>query len=257
MVPGMLAARDIHVNLGDREVLRGVSVQAKPGCVLALLGPNGSGKTTLVRALAGLVEPWRGQVLLGDADLRTVEATERARKIAYVPQNVQCHWPITGAQMVALGRLPHGGAWGAPAAADRDAVERALAALDATDLAERRVDEVSGGELRRLAVARAVATEAGTILLDEPNAGLDPAHQFDLVALCRALAHERRAVVVTVHDATLASAFATDVALMSAGKIVAAGHTRTVLTPENLQDVYRVSYVRVTVPGGEALVPVN
>ena len=175
---GALAARDIHVTLQGRAVLRGVSLTARGGEVVGVIGPNGAGKSTLLRALAGLVPLRSGAVTLDTRDLASWPRPELARRLAYLPQDRVVHWPLSARAVVALGRLPHAGT--ATAAHDAAEIAAAMQAMDVAGLADRPVTELSGGERARVLVARALAQGGGTIIADEPTAGLDPAHTIGL-----------------------------------------------------------------------------
>jgi iron complex transport system ATP-binding protein len=204
MNAGCLQAIEIDVGYGGALVLRGVCCTIERGWT-AIVGPNGAGKSTLLRVLAGLLAPARGQVRLDGVPLARLNARHRARRIAWLAQLGEASGELTVRETVALGRLPHTGVFGALTAADEAAVERAMAQTECAAWSERRLNELSGGERQRALLARALATEADVLLLDEPTAHLDPPHQVALARLARALA-ATHTVVTVMHDLPLALA---------------------------------------------------
>jgi iron complex transport system ATP-binding protein len=220
-------------------VLRGVDLLAQPGEVVALIGPNGAGKSTLLRVLAGLMRPDAGGVTIDGADVTTLDRRSIARHIAVVPQVFETLFPFTVREIVALGRTSRLGPLGTLGADDARAVARALDEIGATDLAERRIDRVSGGERQRAVLAMALAQEAGVLLLDEPTAHLDPTHQRATLEHVATIARVRGlAVVAVLHDLNLAAAFASRVVLLADGLVIREGEPRTVITAELVSAVF-------------------
>jgi iron complex transport system ATP-binding protein len=218
--PGLaLSTHALTVTLGRRTVLQDVSCRITPGWT-AVVGPNGAGKSTLLRALAGLQAPSGGSVSLDGTDLRTLAPDARGRAIAWLPQGGEHGAELTVRETVALGRLPHLGLLGAPGPQDEAAVDRALADADCAAWQGRRLGTLSGGERQRVLLARALATEAPVLLLDEPTTHLDPPQQVALARLARRLA-ATRAVVTVMHDLALALA-ADRVLVLEAGRLRAA-----------------------------------
>lgn len=250
---GELAAIDISHAYGARPVLTQVDLRVDPGEMVALIGPNGAGKSTLLRCLAGLIRPQRGQVLLDGVPLAGIPARERARRLAYLAQGGEVHWPLTVERLVALGRLPHLSPWTAPQAADRLAIDRAMDLCHAGDLRGRTVTTLSGGERARVLLARALAAEPSLLLADEPVAGLDPYHQLQVMDVLRARADAGTGIVMVLHDLTLAARFCTRVALLDGGRMVADGAPATVLRPGLLEQVYGVSMVPARLDSGDVV----
>lgn len=254
-----LEAQDITCAYDGRPVLEELRLAARPGEILALIGPNGVGKTTLLRAMARLLRPHRGTVLLAGEDLWRTTPRDVARQLALAPQTDGANWPLTVERAVALGRAPHRG-WLLPFSADdRAAVERALRQTGLVTLRERRVTELSGGEQRRVILARVLAQEPKVLLLDEPTAHLDLKYQTEILELVRRLAHQDElAVVISLHDLNLAALYADRLALLSEGQLLAAGSPTEVLTPERLTRVYDVPVVvtRHPVSGTPLVMPV-
>src|SRR5690606_25709377 len=186
-------------------VLEGASLAADSGEMIAVVGPNGAGKSTLLRSMAGLLKPLAGSISLGGRELAGWHRAHLARAIAYLPQARAVHWPLTVENVVSLGRLPHGGGPGGLKDPDRAAVRGAMTAMDLLQLQSRPATELSGGELARVLVARALAQEAQVLLADEPTAGLDPGHQMALFGKLRRIAEEGRTIIVALHDLSLAA----------------------------------------------------
>jgi iron complex transport system ATP-binding protein len=220
-------------------VLRGVDLVAREGEVVALVGPNGAGKSTLLRVIAGLVRPSAGAVSVDGADVLALDRRAIARRIAVVPQVFETLFPFTVREIVVLGRTSRLGAFATLGAADARAVSRALADLGASDLADRRIDRISGGERQRAVLAMALAQEADVLLLDEPTAHLDPAHQRATLERVATIARDRGLVVIAVlHDLNLASALATRVVVLADGAVVRDGDPREVITADLVARVF-------------------
>lgn len=230
------AARGVVVELGGVPVVHGVDLEVRAGEVLALLGPNGAGKSTLLGTLAGDHRPAAGDVELAGRPVDRWSVRDLARHRAVLPQHTAVSFPFTVAEVVAMGRAP----WaGTPQEVDDDAaVAEALEACDVTHLADRTVPTLSGGERARVGLARVLAQRVGLLLLDEPTAALDLHHQEMVMARARTHADAGGAVVVVLHDLTLAGAWADRLCLLSRGTVAAAGEPADVLTPEGLSAVY-------------------
>ena len=234
-----LSAKAVHAGYHEREVLRSVDLQAGAGELVALIGPNGAGKSTLLRVLAGLVRPTSGTVAVDGVDIAKLDRAGVARHIAVVPQVFETLFPFTVREVVTLGRTSRMGTLGLLSAGDALAVRRALEELDSVDLAERRIDRISGGERQRAVLAMALAQEAEVLLLDEPTAHLDPAHQRAALEHVARLARERGLVVVAVlHDLNLASALASRVVVLDDGVVVRDGDPRDVISAALVREVF-------------------
>jgi iron complex transport system ATP-binding protein len=250
-----LRLRGVSVRLGGRPVLTEVSLDLSPGTFVAIVGPNGAGKTSLLRAVIGLV-PHSGQIALGTEDLTRLSARERARRIAYLPQGHEVHWPLPARDIVALGRFPHGAA--DPdrlGETDRQAVADAMRLTDTEALAHRSVTALSGGERARVALARVFAAGAPVILADEPTAALDPRYQIDVMRALRARAVAGALVVAVTHDLGLAARHADAVAVLHEGRLAAFGLPADALAPDLLRRVFGIEAYLGAHQGAPVLVP--
>jgi iron complex transport system ATP-binding protein len=253
-----LEVRDLSVELGGRPIVTGVRLEVPSGSWVCVIGPNGAGKTTLVHAIAGLL-PHRGSVRMWGRPIEDLGRRERARKVAVVPQLPTIPVGVTVEQYVLLGRTPHLGLLAVEGRRDLEAVASALERLDLVWAASRRLETLSGGELRRVILARALTQAAPLLLLDEPTSGLDLGHQLRVLELVDELRHaDGLTVVATMHDLTLAGRFAQRFALLSAGRLVAEGTRAEVLAPHVIAEHYGAA-VRVIDDGdlGWAVVPLS
>lgn len=226
-------------------VLAGVSLEVDQGDILFLLGANGSGKTTLLECLCGVRFPQAGKVLLDGVELSRLSPRERAKRIAYVPQFPEASFAYTVEEMVLFGRAPHVGPFGQPTAKDREKAEKALELVGVGELRKRPVNTLSGGERRLVLIARGLAQEAPYILLDEPDAHLDPANQHRVLSVLVKLAKEGLGVVATTHNPNSALLYGQKVLLLSAGKTLAMGEPSFVLSPEILARAYGIHFQMV------------
>ncbi|MEU4311739.1 heme ABC transporter ATP-binding protein [Nocardia sp. NPDC024068] len=230
-----------------RRVLDAVDFDVTAGEVVALVGPNGAGKSTLLAVLAGELDPGHGTVELDGRPLTGWTPIDMARRRAVLPQSHAVGFPFTAAEVVAMGRAP----WQRTprAAGDDAAITAALAATDSTHLADRAFPSLSGGERARVALARVLAQDTATLLLDEPTAALDLGHQEAVLTLAADRAAAGAAVVVVLHDLASAAAYADRVTVLDGGRLAAAGPPRDVLTGELLSRVYRYPIEVLDHPG--------
>ena len=226
-----------------------ISLSVIPGRLLAVVGPNGAGKTTLLRLLSGALVPKAGQVRLDDRPLHELHDRLRARALAVVPQSESSPFPVTVREMVGMGRYPHLGPWERAGSLDRAVVGRALERCAVGHLAERQIASLSGGELQRARIARALAQEAPVLLLDEPTGGLDLRFRMELFHLLRELRADGLAVLVITHDLNLAARFADRLLLLDQGHARARGTPEEVLSGNTLEEVYEWPLRLVPHPG--------
>jgi iron complex transport system ATP-binding protein len=252
----MIELRDVSVRLGTTEALKHFSLAVESGEWVALIGPNGAGKTTALRALCGLVE-YSGEVTIEGVDIRSLGRRNLARQAAFVPQIPETPPELTVAEYVLLGRTPYLGYFGTEGREDRLAAERALERLELRELADRALGSLSGGELQRAVLARALAQEAPILLLDEPTTALDLGRQQQALELVHALRDGGLTIVTTMHDLTLAGQYADRLVLLDRGQIVADGPPHEVLSELNVASFYGANVRVVHDEGGVFVLPLR
>ncbi|MGZ0213150.1 MAG: heme ABC transporter ATP-binding protein [Actinomycetales bacterium] len=249
----MISARNIAVRLGGRAILDDVSLDVTPGEVLALVGPNGAGKSTLLSVLSGDRKPDSGTVTIDGRELGSIRHGELARLRAVLTQENSVSFPFRVSEVVAMGRSP----W-ARSLESRDDVAVVKEALEVTDVAhlgDRRYTTLSGGEKARVSLARVLAQHTPVVFLDEPTAALDLRHQEDVMRVARSMAEDGRAVVVVLHDLSLAGAYSDRLALIAHGALDAIGTPSEVLTAERVERVYGLAVELRDVGGHPVVVP--
>jgi iron complex transport system ATP-binding protein len=242
----------VSVSLGSTRALRDISLEVGRGEWVALIGPNGAGKTTALRAIAGLV-PYTGALALDGCEVSDLGRRRLARLVALVPQLPDRPPELTVGEYVLLGRTPHLGYLAAERPADRRAAARALERLELVRFTDRLLGSLSGGELQRAVLARALAQEAELLLLDEPTSALDLGRQQQALELVHELREDGLTIVCTMHDLTLAGQYAERLVLLDQGEVVADGVPADVLSPENVELFYGAS-VRVVEEDGHVYV---
>ena len=231
-----VGARGIRAKLGNVEVLHDISVVFSVGRWTSIVGPNGAGKSTLLKVLANLL-PHQGEVLLLGQPLATLRARERALQLSWLGQNESSADDLTSYDVAMLGRLPHQPWLAPPSAADHAAVERALRATHAWDWRDRALGQLSGGERQRVLLARALATEAQVLLMDEPLANLDPPHQTDWLQMVRELVANGKTVLSVLHEISFAL-HADDMVVMANGRVTYQGACSDAATHRALEQVF-------------------
>lgn len=251
----MLTVQNLYYDYGQRQVLRNISLNVRAGEVVSLVGANGAGKSTLLKCLSRFLTPRSGNLLLEGQPLETYSRARLARTIGYVPQQAGSAMSLPVADMIALGRAPHRGL--STPTRDRDAVMKAIERLDLQSLALRVFGELSGGERRRVLLARALAQETPLLLLDEPTSDLDLRHQLETMTLVRRLADEDGvAALVAIHDLSLAARFSDRLVLIRDGRVHANGPWREVLTTTNLEAAYGVNVATGSRDGLPYVIPI-
>jgi iron complex transport system ATP-binding protein len=234
-----LTVRNLGFSYRRNRVLRGVNCTLNPGEVVSVIGPNGAGKTTLLRCMLALQRPSEGSVVLEGTEIERIPRRIRAVKQGYVPQQTRSTFGLTVMEMVLLGRKPH--MRFDPSQRDLAVVEALLVYMNLLPMAERTVDELSGGERQKVMLARALAQEPDALFLDEPTSALDIRHQIEVMERLRDLVRDQNKLVVMIlHDLALAARYSDRLLLLHQGHVHAIGSAVEVLTPTNLRAVYGV-----------------
>jgi iron complex transport system ATP-binding protein len=236
----VLALHQASVSYKGTSILEDVSFSITSGRMIGLLGPNGAGKTTAVRALLGLQPLTEGRATLDGRDVASMTPKQRAALVAYLPQSRTMAWPIGVREVVGLGRFALRDDLGRPSSADGVAIEAALRDCDLIHLANRSITTLSGGEMARVHIARALTAQTQALVVDEPTNALDPRHSFDILARLQARAQGGAAVLVILHDLSAAARFCDEIILLDSGKCIGQGPPRAILSPDNLAEVYSI-----------------
>ena len=229
----------------------------EPGEIVGLIGPNGAGKTSLMRTVCGLLEADSGTVTIDGEDLADIEMQERAKKIAYLPQGNQIHWPMQVQKLISLGRIPHLSSLRHLKDTDEAIIESAMELTQTRHLAERTATSLSGGERALTLLARAVVVGATYLFADEPTASLDPYHQLHVMELLKSLSQTGQGVLVTLHDLHLAMSFCDRLLLVNNGQLVADGTPEEVLSDKRLREVFGIKVARWNDGNSSFIMPVS
>jgi iron complex transport system ATP-binding protein len=249
----LLDARGLCASFGARPVLDAVDLAVRPGELWAVLGPNGAGKSTLLRVLLGLHPMAAGTLRVFGRPLPEWSRRALAQKVAWVPQQFEPAFGFTGLELVAMGRSPHLSAFGLPSSADLAAARAALSSLGVSHLADRGAQQMSGGEMRLLVLARALVQAPELLLLDEPTAFLDLRHQVECLRLVRERTCAGLGALAVLHDVNLAAAFADQVLLLREGRVVAFGPPSSTLSAAVLETLYGIPMQVGRAEGGQSL----
>jgi iron complex transport system ATP-binding protein len=236
----VLDASNLCIRRGARAILDHVSLHAESGDFVAIIGPNGAGKSTLLSVLAGLVKPDSGTVALDGASIQALSRVKLAQRRAYLPQNPRCEWPISVERLVALGLTPTLPALGGLPASFGPRIAQALEACDLLEHRDQPATTLSGGELARAMLARALVADPDVLMIDEPIAGLDPRHALDTAHRLKELAKSGKLVIASIHDLTLAGRYASRIFALSNGRVQGDGATATTLTPALIRSAFDV-----------------
>jgi iron complex transport system ATP-binding protein len=253
MVVTLLRAESLAIGYGRTQIASGIDLTIRAGTITCLLGPNGCGKTTLLKTLIGLIPPLAGSVTVDDAPVASLSATEKARRIAYVPQQHAPPFPFTVGDVVMMGRQAHLGLFAAPGKRDRERVVAVLAQIGMAHLFDADYSRLSGGQRQMVLIARALAQDTTLLVLDEPTASLDFGNQALILSETARLARAGFTILMSTHDPDHAFAVADDVILMKNGAILARGAPRETLTAKALQDVYGIEIAVETLTGGTTI----
>ena len=235
-----LSSNNLSIQDNNVSILNEVSVTFGPEELVGVIGPNGAGKTTLLKSLLGLLKPSSGDITLDEKTLGSWSRIDIAKRIGYLAQGAPCHWPMTVERIVEIGCSPHSlPLWGIDAE-DRKIVENALRLTGIFHLRDRIVTSLSGGERTLVMIARCLAGRAEILLADEPVTGLDPRHQIKVIQTLLSSVTKNTGVVMVLHDLSLAARYCTRLILIHEGRVTAEGDPMSVLTPQNLSDVYGI-----------------
>jgi iron complex transport system ATP-binding protein len=240
----MLEVESVTCYYGAMRILKEVSLSAKKGEFFGIIGPNGSGKTTLLRCISRVIKPKEGRVVMGEEDISSLGKKELAKDLAVVSQHPKADLTFTALEVVIMGRVPHLGRFQSESRRDLDIATWAMKQTKSLQLADRPINELSGGEKQRVFIARALAQEPKLLLLDEPTANLDINYQLEIMNLIKEMSEkERLTVIVAIHDLNLAAQYCDRMALLSHGEIVSLGSPEDVLTPENIRKAFNVNVI--------------
>jgi len=235
----ILDARDICLNFRGKSILSSVSLKVAAGEFFVIIGPNGAGKTSLVKILSGLQKAGQGAVTVKGKDISEYTRRSLSRIMAIVPQQMEVGFPFTVAETVIMGRTPHLGILGMEGESDFHIAEEAMKFTEVSHLSDRKLFQLSGGELQRVIIARAICQQPEIILLDEPTTALDPSHQLKIMDLMEKFRQEQGTTVIMVsHDLNLASMYGDRLLLLKEGRVVKTGDPRSVLNKELLEESY-------------------
>lgn len=237
----LLTVDNLWVSTGQTRLLEQINLTMEPGELVAILGSNGAGKSTLLKCIAGLRDYDEGVISYQGNRLGSLDISERARCLSYLPQERPASWPLLVRDVVALGRFSYGVKLGSLSANEQELVSKAMADCNLSHLAERTIDSLSGGEQARVHCARTFVTEAPILLADEPTTSLDPKHQIEIMTLLQHYVSNTRSALVVLHDPALAARFADRLIWLKQGRIVSQGTPAETLTRDTLEQVYDIN----------------
>ncbi|MCS7233655.1 MAG: ABC transporter ATP-binding protein [Synergistetes bacterium] len=231
----MLQVKDLYAGYNNKAIIKNINFSLKEGDILVLLGPNGSGKSTVIKTMSGILKPFKGNIMFNDTDLISLKPRDRAKIIATLPQSLSFDFPFSVEEVVAMGRYPHHGK-------GKEIVEWAIERLDLQNLRKRKITSLSGGEFKRVVIAKTLAQSSKILLLDEPMNNLDLKHQFLLYDILVELSNNGSIIICALHDINITFALASSVMLLKDGVPLAFGLPKSVLTPELLEEVFQIKF---------------
>jgi len=237
----MLDVKNIHFSIDGKKILDGISVRFESGKIHGIIGPNGSGKSTLLKNICRIWEPQSGSVVINGKDYSEIPRKELSTLVTLVPQNTTIGFPISVFDIVSMGRNPHLGRFEGVRKKDREIIERALQQTNIYALKDRNINELSGGEGQLAIIARAIATEASLILLDEPTSELDVKHTLEIVDILYEFKEQGKTILVTIHDLNLARRFCDTISILCRGKLFYSGTPEDAFAEENIKQVFEIN----------------
>jgi iron complex transport system ATP-binding protein len=237
----MLKLNDISFSIENKTILDGISVKFEPGKIHGIIGPNGSGKSTMLKNICRIWKPQAGTIFINNNDYRSIPRKELSRIVTMVPQHTNVSFPIPVYDMVAIGRNPHLGRFESFKKTDLEIIDRALKQTNIYELKDRYINELSGGESQLSIIARAFATEAALILLDEPTSELDIKHTLAIIGILYTLKEQGKTILVTMHDLNLARKFCDTISIIHRGKMFFTGSPEQAFSEDNIRQVFEVN----------------
>ncbi len=239
-----ISAEDVDFHFEQAKVLDDISFFAGEGDLIGVIGPNGSGKTTLLKTLSGILRPKNGTVYIDMKEMSGLSPRDIARDLAVVPQETAVNFDFTSYEMVMMGRTPHIGRLQRVGPSEHRLVEEVMELTGTTELRDRGITTLSGGERQKVIIAKALAQAPSILLLDEPTANLDISNQIEIMELIKDAVHKKGiTVVMAIHDINLAARYCSEMVLLKEGRVFAKGPPKKVLTPENIKAVFKVSCI--------------
>ena len=236
----MLDVNNIHFSIDNKKILESITARFEPRMIHGIIGPNGSGKSTLLKNICRIWEPQSGSILIHGTDYTKIPRNELSTLVTLVPQNATIGFPISVFDIVAMGRNPHLGRFEGMRQNDRDIIERALQQTNIYELKDRNINELSGGEGQLAIIARALATEASLILLDEPTSELDVKHTLEILNILQGFKEQGKTILVSIHDLNLARKFCDTISILSCGKLFYSGTPENAFAAEIIKQVFDV-----------------
>lgn len=241
----MVQIEDLHFSIGEKPILRGISAQFGSCQIHGIVGPNGSGKSTFLKNLCRIWEPQAGTVLIHNINYKLLSRKELSKIVTLVPQDIHIYFPIAVYDIVAMGRNPHLGRFQGLSKHDRDVIEQALHATQTYELKDRVINELSGGECQLAVIARALATEASVILLDEPTSELDIKHKLTIMELLGELKEQEKTILVSIHDLNIARRYCDTITIIHNGQLFYRGTPSEAFSQKNIKKVFDVNVTEV------------
>lgn len=246
----MLETEYIHFRIGEKDILRDISVAFAPARIHGVIGPNGAGKSSLLKIMCGIWKPCSGVIYLNRSDTRDIPRKKLSTMITLVPQAPCINFPISVQALVTMGRYPHIGRFQSLAAKDKDIIGAAMKTTGIFNLKDRLVTALSGGECQLAAIARALVTQAPVLLLDEPTSNLDIHHAVTIMELLGHLKREGKTIIVNIHDLNLAKRYCDTITTIHSGEVVYHGAPSDAFSPDKIQTVFNVGMKQLN-DGGE------